>query len=1142
MAEESIDEVIAEFLEAEAAGQTPNRAAFLARHPNLADELRSFFAHHDRMRIMAEPLHTPVAAEAPTLGLDAPLSPGANVRYFGDYEILEEIARGGMGVVYKARQISLNRIVALKMILAGELASPADVQRFRTEAEAAANLDHPNIVPIYEVGEHEGQHYFSMKVIDGNSLADSFRTRSLDERAAVKLLTKVARAVHYAHQRKILHRDLKPANILIDREGTPFVTDFGLAKKVEGDRALTHTGAILGTPSYMPPEQARAETQLSTAVDVYALGAILYELITGQPPFKAATTLDTILQVLDRVPADPRKLKSQADRDLSVIAMKCLEKDPAKRYGSVEAMADDLDRWSRGESITARPASTLERAGKWAKRRPAVSALTAAVIVVFLTGSALTLVFAVQSSNRAARALESEERTKDALCRSLFEQARALRLAGHPGWRAQALDLIKQATALRARDRAKLDDALPSLADLRGEAVMAILRSDAQEVAAFEYLPSDRLCLGHDGRRALVERLTPGQNDTNLIVLDTERETELGRVMDTPKPQDGNYYYVVAMNHDGTMMATEKDRNLEMRELPSGKVIRRLPWPKVAADPATIPHMARLDFSPDGTTLLGIMYLGAAPDNGVALAVVAWSIAEPDDPRVIARSQFTTNMGGVYAGVEFSPDSRQVTVADNRQLILKGVSADNRTADIVIPLGNCWSSAWHPSASVLAVAQQIDLDGSDWRFVIWDIKAQAEVTHWQGQSEGPPALAFSRDGKILAIRTVDGLIQLHSARDGRNLVHLSAETDEHPRLRWRADGRLISGGTQDILRIWEITEECQYDEFVGTAFPPDKLAFSPDGRWLAVSALADMLRVRLVDRRTGHTVTEWSGAGGPLRFVPDSSGLVERGLFAMGVNSVPSGQQTAWYPVDTDDHNQRVHWHDMMFDANGALCAVTRTAENSELCVVNLAEKRTELILKDVKVSTDMVVPINVSTNGRWLAFSPTIPFQNDRRGRCGVWELPTGRLIADFPFGDPSDDVFPVAISPDGRWLMILRSAVDPEKGAMSIARTWDVHALPSGETVLSFPYKRGQTVECEFSPDSRFLARAGERGFVELWNVDAKQEILRWQPHSGNAIGAIKFTPEGWLATTAQKHGNLHILKLDPIRKFLEPMGLDW
>jgi tRNA A-37 threonylcarbamoyl transferase component Bud32 len=394
MAEERIDEVIAEFLVAEAAGQSPDRAAFLARYPDLADELRSFFADHDRMRIMAEPLHTPVAAEAPTLGLTAPVAPGTTVRYFGDYEILEEIARGGMGIVYKARQISLNRIVALKMILAGQLASPADVQRFRAEAESAANLDHPNIVPIYEVGEHEGQHYFSMKLIEGDSLSSFSReppANMSDQRRAVKLMAAVARAVHHAHQRGVIHRDLKPANILLDQRGEPHVTDFGLARRVKMESRQTTTGNIVGTPAYMAPEQARAEKALTTAVDVYSLGAILYELLTGRPPFRADTPLDTVLQVMEKEPPSPRSLNPAADRDLETICLKCLDKDRTRRYGSAEALAEDLERWLRGESITARPVGQMERALRWCRRNPAATALTALVFLLLMsiTGSAV---------------------------------------------------------------------------------------------------------------------------------------------------------------------------------------------------------------------------------------------------------------------------------------------------------------------------------------------------------------------------------------------------------------------------------------------------------------------------------------------------------------------------------------------------------------------------------------------------------------------------------------------------------------------------------------------------------------------------------------------------------------------------------
>jgi serine/threonine protein kinase len=303
------------------------------------------------------------------------------VSHFGDYELLEEIGRGGQGVVYRAHQKSLNRTVALKVIGLGPWTTETHLKRFRREAEAAAKLEHPNIVPIHEVGEQDGQCYFSMNFIEGGQLDEVVRRTPISIRQAAELIAKIARTVQYAHEHGILHRDIKSGNILLDAKGAPHLTDFGLARLVEAESTVTRTLDVMGTPSYMAPEQAAGEhSRISKATDVYGLGAVLYQLLTGQPPFAGGATYETIRLLRDTDPRPPRLLNPKVDRELSTICLKCLEKDPQRRYSSALALAEDLEHWLKHEPIQAKPSGFFTHSRKWVRRNPS-SALFAASLI-----------------------------------------------------------------------------------------------------------------------------------------------------------------------------------------------------------------------------------------------------------------------------------------------------------------------------------------------------------------------------------------------------------------------------------------------------------------------------------------------------------------------------------------------------------------------------------------------------------------------------------------------------------------------------------------------------------------------------------------------------------------------------------------
>ncbi len=429
--EDSALEVIyTEFVIREELGQRPAVAEWYARFPQWREHLQQLFEVHRAVCGADDPTRATMApaGEAVTQK-EKGGSPIAGPRCLGQYELGEEIARGGMGVIYKARQPGLDRVVALKMILAGENASADDLARFRTEAAAVASLQHPNIVQIYEVGEccqvggHAPLPFLSLEYVDGGNWQQKLAESLPSPREAAQLVEELARAVHYAHEHGVLHRDLKPANVLLTADGTPKLTDFGLAKRLGVDGDQTQTAAIQGTPSYMAPEQARGTPrEVGRAADVYSLGAILYESLTGRAPFRGQSYLDTLEQVRTQEPPPPRQLQPKVPRDLETICLKCLAKEPGRRYGSAEALAADLERWLANEPIEARSVGRLERVWRLSRRNPGIAGLFLALIAILLGSTAIVSCLAVNARHHA-QAAETALRENEKLQRREKENA-----------------------------------------------------------------------------------------------------------------------------------------------------------------------------------------------------------------------------------------------------------------------------------------------------------------------------------------------------------------------------------------------------------------------------------------------------------------------------------------------------------------------------------------------------------------------------------------------------------------------------------------------------------------------------------------------------------------------------------------------
>jgi eukaryotic-like serine/threonine-protein kinase len=780
--EQRLEQVLAHYLNEVDAGNTPNDAELLEQHPDLAADLYAFFRNRDAMQ--------GIAIQA--------------MCRFGDYQLLEEIARGGMGVVYKAKQVSLNRVVALKMILAGRLASATERARFRAEAEAAANLDHPHIVPIFQVGEHHGQPYFSMKLIEGGSLAARGEA-PMPARAAAQVIRTVARAVHHAHQRGILHRDLKPSNILIDAEGLPYITDFGLARRVAGDNALTQSGGIVGTPCYMAPEQARSAKVLTTGVDVYSLGAMLYQLLTGRPPFRAATPLDTMLQVRERDPVAPRQIDPGVDRDLEVICLRCLEKDPQRRYDSAASLADELQRFLNDEPIQARPIGPAVRGARWLRRNPALATASAATVLALVAALVMLLVYAADRANAARNyaALNDELQAKSQRVQDAFRErnrqlaAMALERAQHEqrgGELGRAMLQLVEAAHF-AQDAA--DAGLERSARTR----LGILQAEVHRLHAVVPAPEyagrrelDRVALGSGGATALIA----GETGARLIDVAT------GRSLSPADLRYAGQATAAALSPDGTTAAVAECSINTGANGPALGAMKIWFW-----DAA--------DGKPTGTPIkLG----SAAPAPADGFAQVIHTLA-------------------------FSPDARTVVAGNAVGAARRWDVASGKEIEpaLVIP-GAIVAIAYSPDGKTVAVSgtRQVRL---------WDATSAIPIGSGLVHSREVTSMAFAADSKMLVTGAIDGVVRIWDLVAGNAICQIATEDGPLTAVRLSADGRrLFTGSQAGVARTWQLETLQAFGGPLAHPLPIVSAAFAPNEPVVTTTTL-------------DGTIRRWDLAAGP---------------------------------------------------------------------------------------------------------------------------------------------------------------------------------------------------------------------------------------------------------------------------------------
>jgi WD40 repeat protein/serine/threonine protein kinase len=864
----------------------------------------------------ADPARTTPAAAAAQPGQTPglPAVPG--------YELLSVLGHGGMGVVYQARQVRLGRVVALKMILAGGHAGAAELARFQAEAEAVARLQHPGIVQIHETGIHDGLPYFSLEFCSGGSLDRKLQGTPLPPPAAARLTELLARALQAAHEEHILHRDLKSANVFLlparDGDGIaiadpsgqtahylPKIGDFGLAKKLEAGPAdaLTQSGAVMGTPSYMAPEQAGGKSSaLGPAADVYGLGAILYELLTGRPPFRSATVAETLRQVMHDEPVPPSRLNPGIPRDLETIALKCLQKEPGKRYGSARELAEDLGRYLRGEPVRARPVGRLERGWRWCRRNPAVASLLAAVAATLLLGTAVATALAIWGWRNATTA---EQREREAVQEKEQKDRQLTRAEGllYAGQIKQAQQLWEQGyTSAAGYARDLLDSARWDYRNFEHDylhthfiASHLTFHGHTAPVSSVAFSPDGTRIASGGGRTDAQFRPLPGE----VKVWDARSGQEVLSLKGHLLPVTS-----VAFSPDGTRLASGAGNLFDPDKRGEVKVWDARTGRQLLALKGHASYVNSVAFSPDGKLL--------ASGSG--------DINHRDKPGEVkvwdaqTGRQLLALMGhtGYVFSVAFSPDGTRLASAgtggQDRPGAVKVWDVHSGQQLLVLQEGN--------TVGVLGVAfspdgKRLASGSSDASVKVWDAQTGKQLLALQGHTGGVSSVRFSPDGKRLASGASDATVRVWDTQSGQEVLVLKGHRDQVRSVAFSPDGtRIVSGSHDQTVKVWDAQSRQQLLTLQGRPGDVTSVAFSPDGE--RIIAAGPQGGVRAWDGRSGQEIVPCTDPPPPPR-QPQAVGPDGQRLVRI-VNGQPVVQPRVWR---TDDwFHQRLHdqarthfWH-----------------------------------------------------------------------------------------------------------------------------------------------------------------------------------------------------------------------------------------